>query len=198
MEKRKTYGDVFAFWLGGKYTVVLNGYDVIREALLKKSADFAGRIESYTDGHVLNVKRAGLISKQYDEVYKRNQLICMTILKQYGYGDRNVMETRIHDQITELITEIKSTTSEAIDPREILETSTLNVIHDLLFGDIATRRSEVYSLFKSRYNRCGYTNSSRLSLCQISSSFQETIFRSKNSRKRCDQLLSKENTRQYE
>jgi len=134
-EKRKQYGDVYAFYSASQYTVVLNGYDALREALVKRSTDFAGRFPLYADRTILNPKCAGIINKQYDEMYKRNQLIIMSILKQYGYGDRHVMETKIQREITDLIADLNARKLSEIDPLEILERTTVRIIYGLLFGE---------------------------------------------------------------
>lgn len=42
-----------------RYTVVLNGYEAIQEALVRRAADFAGRGEIYAENHVWNVESRG-------------------------------------------------------------------------------------------------------------------------------------------
>jgi len=53
------YLHVVCVSLFDRYAVVLNGHDVIREALVKRSADFAGREEVYSQKHVWNTKLQG-------------------------------------------------------------------------------------------------------------------------------------------
>jgi len=134
-EKRKQYGDVYAFYSASHYTVVLNGYDAIREALLKRSSDFVGRYPLYADRTILNLRCAGFISKQYDDVFKRNQQITMSILKQYGYGDRNLMEIKIQNEISQLVAAFNSRNGSEVDPLVLIEKALLNVIYNLLFGE---------------------------------------------------------------
>lgn len=43
---RKRYGDVYGLYIGSEFTVVLNGYDVINEAMLKRGKTFAYRPET--------------------------------------------------------------------------------------------------------------------------------------------------------
>ncbi len=40
--------------------VVLNGYDALREALVKRATDFAGRGELYLEKNIFNPKKLGL------------------------------------------------------------------------------------------------------------------------------------------
>jgi len=46
-----------------RLAVVLNGHDAIREALVKRSADFAGRIELYAEKVIWNQDLKGLCTK---------------------------------------------------------------------------------------------------------------------------------------
>lgn len=40
---RKSYGDVYSLFIGSKPAVVINGLKAIKEAMVIKAADFAGR-----------------------------------------------------------------------------------------------------------------------------------------------------------
>jgi hypothetical protein len=44
----KKYGDVFSLYFGGQLVVVLNGYDVIKEAVVKMADVFNHRPYLYT------------------------------------------------------------------------------------------------------------------------------------------------------
>jgi len=134
-DKTKKYGNVFAFYSGSEYTVILNGYDAIREALVKKATDFAGRRAFYSDRTVLNVEGRGLIFKNYGEGFKANQSVTMAILKLFGYADKGVMEARIQDEVGELVKHFRTTKGAATYPPHYFELATLNVMYSLLFGE---------------------------------------------------------------
>lgn len=40
---RKSYGDVYSIYIGQKPAVVINGLKAVKEAMVTKAADFAGR-----------------------------------------------------------------------------------------------------------------------------------------------------------
>ena len=44
---RKKYGDIYTLTFAGRLAVVLNGYDLIRDALVKKGQVFSGRPDAY-------------------------------------------------------------------------------------------------------------------------------------------------------
>ena len=43
LELSKTYGNIFGFWVGSYYVVILNGYKAIHEAFVQQSDIFSGR-----------------------------------------------------------------------------------------------------------------------------------------------------------
>jgi cytochrome P450 len=135
MEKAKTYGNVFGLYAGKNYTLILNGQEAIREALEKRSSDFAGRRDFHTDRAILNVERRGISMKQYGEEYKQNQKLCMSTLKQLGFGDRAIMEYKIHAEVTELIAILKTKKGAPFHPSDLLELTAFNVIFNLMLGE---------------------------------------------------------------
>jgi hypothetical protein len=44
---RRQYGDIFSLYMGSHLVVVLNGYDVIKEALVKMADQFSNRSHTY-------------------------------------------------------------------------------------------------------------------------------------------------------
>jgi len=135
-EQVKCYGSVFSFMAGPSYTVVINGHDAIREALVKKAQDFAGRKQLNVDKIVQRtVENAKGIVFRDGELWRQHRTYSMTILKQFGYGHRAVMEERIHGVLGELVEYIKSKNGEAWDPYHMLQISTLKTIARLIFGD---------------------------------------------------------------
>merc|ERR1712131_94329 len=59
----KKYGSVYSFYLGPRPAVMLNGFDALKEALLTKAADFAGRPQDLMVSHITRGK--GVILADY-------------------------------------------------------------------------------------------------------------------------------------
>jgi len=131
--KAKELGSVFAFYAGRRYTIVLNNYDAIYEALVRKSLHFAGRSPVYTQD-LINVHDFGIVFKRYGESYKRNQQHSVTVLKHFGFGIQHVTERRIQLEATELINYMKGKCGKTFSPAGMFEKSTLNVIYGMIFG----------------------------------------------------------------
>ncbi|KAH7962276.1 hypothetical protein HPB52_015317 [Rhipicephalus sanguineus] len=99
IEWSKTYGDVFTLWISHKPMVILNSYDVIREALVKQKTIFAGRppskmrdiqnqgnhdimFEDYTPYWRALRKAAFLAVRRY-AVTKTPQRLCVRVVDAY-------------------------------------------------------------------------------------------------------------------
>src|ERR1700690_4376449 len=76
----------------------------------------------------------GILSKPFDDGFKRNRLHSVAVLKHFGFGDRRVMETRIHAELEHLMKYVRAKDSAAFYPVDIIALSTLNVIYDLMLG----------------------------------------------------------------
>jgi len=132
--KTKELGSVFAFYAGQKYAVVLNTYDAIQEALVKKSLRFAGRNPVYVES-LMNVENHGIVFKQYSEEFKVNQHHIITVLKHFGFGVPHVIERIIQVEAADLVQFIKETDGRTISNVGMFEKSTLNVVYSMIFGN---------------------------------------------------------------
>lgn len=59
---RKSYGDVYSIFIGPKPAVIINGVKAIKEAMVTKASDFAGRPQDLFVNDVTKSKgKAGII-----------------------------------------------------------------------------------------------------------------------------------------
>ncbi|ESO03124.1 hypothetical protein HELRODRAFT_141144, partial [Helobdella robusta] len=132
MEKSKSLGNVFAFYMGNRYVVVLNGRKVLHEALVKHSISFSSRPKFYLHKYI-NKKLTGIIEHPYDKHFKIHHRICLNILKHFGFG-RGVMEARIKVEVEDLIKRVKIKNGEAFNPLFEITAAVSNVICSIIFG----------------------------------------------------------------
>lgn len=52
----KRYGNVYSLFIGHKPAVIINGLQALKEALVTKAADFAGRPQDLLVNHAVQVK----------------------------------------------------------------------------------------------------------------------------------------------
>jgi cytochrome P450 len=141
----KKYGSVYSFMAGSSYMVVINGHEAIREALVKKAQDFAGRKQINIDKMVWNKEGRGIIFQE-GETWKKNRVHTMAILKQFGFGERTIMEEVIHRVLTGLVEHIKTKNGISWDPRHVFQITALNIITQIMFGNINVTDNELEEL----------------------------------------------------
>jgi Cytochrome P450 len=77
---------------------------------------------------------SGIISKSYDANFKKYHQLSLSLLKEFGFGNPRVLETRIATELEEFLKLIKETNGRPIDPRELISFSLLNVISGILLS----------------------------------------------------------------
>ncbi|XP_057254938.1 cytochrome P450 2H2-like [Pezoporus wallicus] len=99
------YGPVFTIHLGPQKTVVLYGYDVVKEALIDWADNFSGR------GNLPLFKRVfkgtGILTSN-GETWKQLRRFTLTTLRDFGMGKRS-SEGRIQEEAHFLVERIRNT-----------------------------------------------------------------------------------------
>ena len=77
---------------------------------------------------------AGLISKKTDPEWKKYHQLSLFILKEFGFGVKSTMESRILPEVEFIIEDILKRNGESFNPRALMYLSTSNIIMNVLFG----------------------------------------------------------------
>ena len=136
---------------------MLNSFDAIHEAFVQHPNDFADRPRSYTmhftnpsqkgsvakswnhfirfiyHSDLINIKSSGIINRLFNDTYKENRHVSLQILKEFGFGKFQVMESRIMREVDELLDTLTSKNGEAYDPWHLMTLSVSNVINSIVF-----------------------------------------------------------------
>uniref|UniRef100_A0A3Q3JIS2 Cytochrome P450, family 2, subfamily Y, polypeptide 3 n=1 Tax=Monopterus albus TaxID=43700 RepID=A0A3Q3JIS2_MONAL len=120
----ETYGPVITLYLGWQRTVVLVGYDAVKEALVDQADDFTGRgplpfLLKVTKGYGLGISNG--------ERWRQLRRFTLTTLRDFGMG-RKGMEEWIQEESKHM----RAPTS--FDPTFLLSRTVSNVICCLVFG----------------------------------------------------------------
>ncbi|XP_077998220.1 cytochrome P450 2U1-like [Glandiceps talaboti] len=126
----KKYGDVFSVRLGAELVVVVNGYETIKEALVKYWYQFSGRPLNWIWVPLFDNK--GLSTSDWS-VWKKQRILTLNILRQFGMG-RHSMEERISTECEALVAAVKSTNGKPFDPTDFFHHATSNVLIAIMFG----------------------------------------------------------------
>nr|XP_019943606.1 PREDICTED: cytochrome P450 2G1-like [Paralichthys olivaceus] len=126
----ETYGPVMTFYLGRQRTVVLVGYDAVKEALVDQADDFMGRgplpfLIKATKGYGLGVSNG--------ERWRQLVRFTLSTLRNFGMG-RKGMEEWIQEESKHLRGRIDSFKAAQFDPTVLVMCTVSNVICCMVFG----------------------------------------------------------------
>ncbi|XP_058527247.1 cytochrome P450 2C3-like isoform X4 [Ochotona princeps] len=125
----KEYGPVFTVYLGMKPTVVLHGYEAVKEALIDRAEEFAGRGVFPVLDRVF--QGLGIIFSN-GECWKETRRFSLTVLRNMGMGKKTI-EDRIQEEAMCLVEELKKTNANPCDPSSLLSYVPCNVICSIIF-----------------------------------------------------------------
>ncbi|XP_030074575.1 cytochrome P450 2F3 [Microcaecilia unicolor] len=125
------YGPIYTFYLGSRPTVVLCGYEILKEALVDNAEVFSGRgdfpaVQQYSKGNGI-VYGTG-------ERWRQLRRFAITTLKNFGMGKRS-LEERVKEEAQYLIAELQKTNGKPFDPTFAFSSAGSNIICSLVFGD---------------------------------------------------------------
>ncbi|KAG8552938.1 hypothetical protein GDO81_003171 [Engystomops pustulosus] len=102
---QKKYGPVFTVHFGSRPTVMLCGYDTVKEALIDNKDAFSGRGRMPLYDYML--KGYGILVSN-GERWKHMRRFALTTLRNFGMGKRSIKE-RIQEEVTFLVKEFGKT-----------------------------------------------------------------------------------------
>lgn len=160
---RSKYGDVYGIFIGRELSVVLNGYDVIHEALVKRGNQFSVRPRS--EFHQLMFKDPGIVFAN-GPLWKEHRQFAQRALNVFGYEwSERTMEERINDEIKHFMNKIRSYDG-PVDIGSIINLSVANVVAGILFGHRCDYNDQKFvaclqSVGETArvFNRAGFLNS---------------------------------------
>ncbi|XP_067090106.1 cytochrome P450 2F2-like [Osmerus mordax] len=128
----KRYGSVYSIYIGSRPAVVLNGFEAMKEALLTKSTDFAGRPQDMMVNRITRGK--GVILVDYGSNWKEHRRFALMTLRNFGMG-KNSMEERIHGEIQHIIDSLEKSVGTTMNPQVMFHNAASNIICLVLFGN---------------------------------------------------------------
>ena len=77
----------------------------------------------------------GVTFARYDETFKKYHKLCLSILKEFGFGVKAVSESRILREVESLKMKILKLNDRQFDPNPLTAVSTFSVVSSILFGE---------------------------------------------------------------
>ncbi|KAM3929488.1 cytochrome P450 2C23-like [Leptodactylus fuscus] len=125
------YGPVSMIHLGPKKMVILNGYDVVREAFLEKGEVFSDRPSLAIPEMVF--KGHGLIFTN-GERWKQMRRFTLSTLRNFGMGKRS-LEERVQEEARCLGEELQKRRGTFFDPTLLFSLAVSNVVCSIVFEE---------------------------------------------------------------
>ncbi|XP_036685411.1 cytochrome P450 2C23-like isoform X2 [Balaenoptera musculus] len=124
----KEYGPVYTLYLGSQITVVLHGYEAVKEALIDQGDEFLcrGRIPIIDD-----TQRGYGIFFSNGNRWKQMRRFSLMTLRNFGMGKRS-LEERVQEEAQFLVEELRKTEAQPLDPVFTLSCASCNVICSVL------------------------------------------------------------------
>lgn len=126
---RKQHGDVYSLYFGGRLSIVIAGYDAIKEAFVKNGDLFADRPSLYITDKA--TRKRGMVLANGQQ-WKEHRRFALSTMKDFGMG-KSKLEGKVHEEIQTFLSEIKDFNGEAFDPKDIISTHVSNIICSILF-----------------------------------------------------------------
>ncbi|XP_073530112.1 cytochrome P450 2K4-like isoform X3 [Phyllobates terribilis] len=130
MELSKTYGPVFSVQIGMTKSVVLCGYEAVKDALINHGDVFADRPQAPVTTKVL--KNYGVVFSN-GENWKVMRRFALSTLRDYGMGKRTI-EDKIIEEAECLVQKLKSYEGNPFDNLTSINAAVANIIVSILLS----------------------------------------------------------------
>ncbi|KAH9504911.1 Cytochrome P450 2B2 [Bulinus truncatus] len=130
----KELGEIFSLKMAGTsgtLMVVLNGYDLIKDTLVKRAEDFTDRPPFYMD-KALGSEFKGIMFSN-GENWKEQRSVTLSILRNFGMG-KNILAQMIQEEVTHFVDLLAQLQGAPTDMRINTDMATSNVVCTFLLG----------------------------------------------------------------
>ena len=128
----KDYGKVFRLYIGGKLTIIAAGAEAIKEALVTKSAEFAGRPKTNTlDVYSRNAKAIAFVD--YSPQWRVHRKIVVSALKMYT-SSLLKQGSITNEEVYLLLKRVQSSNGQPHDITTEVQLAITNMICTMVFG----------------------------------------------------------------
>ncbi|KAL3862713.1 hypothetical protein ACJMK2_008666, partial [Sinanodonta woodiana] len=128
---QKKYGDIYTLYLGPIPTIVVCGYDAIREIFIKRGIEFSDRPAAVLPVIIMNGGK-GIVSVSGD-IWKNQRKFILVTLRNFGFG-RSRLEEKIQTEVKLFLSEIEKFKQNPFKMMTPIQTGVGNVISHLVFG----------------------------------------------------------------
>ncbi|BFZ07229.1 hypothetical protein BsWGS_10268 [Bradybaena similaris] len=128
---RKKTGDIYTLYLGSKPTVVLNGYDLLKDTLVKQADIFTDRPDFLVNSSDENGK-TGVVGAS-GHSWKEQRTVTLAILRTFGVG-KNSLAEKIQEEVSAYVDKLATFKGRPQEVRTLTNIAVSNVICSIIVG----------------------------------------------------------------
>ena len=132
MAMEKQYGRVFRLYLGSQLATVVSGANAVKEVLVTKSTEFAGRPNINTT-EIYSRKGKAIAFADYSQEWRMHRKIVVSALKMHTTGVLN-QRSVMNDEFNLLLKRLQYTNGQPLDITKEVRLAVTNVVCVLVFG----------------------------------------------------------------
>ncbi|XP_059161782.1 cytochrome P450 2C15-like [Physella acuta] len=129
---REELGDIFSLYMGNKLVVVVCGYDLIKELLLKRGEEFSDRPALAVDQATPFPQKGVIFSNGQN--WKEQRTVALNILRDFGMG-KNRLAEKIEEEIDHFLDLLAEQEGKPSDIKIVTNISIANVICSIVLGN---------------------------------------------------------------
>ncbi|XP_050395928.1 cytochrome P450 1A1 [Patella vulgata] len=128
---RKEYGPAITIYFGPLKCVTLNSADSVNEALVKKAADYAGRLQTWSMGHISDGYK-NIVFSDVNPSWKQLRKIGLQGLRQCLSG--NKLEEKLFESTSKVMRRIQEENGKPVDIQKYISLLVFNLLHGVCFN----------------------------------------------------------------
>ncbi|XP_036620355.1 vitamin D 25-hydroxylase isoform X2 [Trichosurus vulpecula] len=126
------HGQIFSLDLGGLFTVVLNGYDVVKECLVHQGDIFADRPALPLFKKL--TKMGGLLNATYGRGWIEHRRLAVNSFRYFGSGQKS-FESKIAEEAKCFIDAVDTYKGKPFDLKQLITNAVSNITNMIIFGE---------------------------------------------------------------
>ncbi|KAL7405400.1 hypothetical protein ABVT39_000079 [Epinephelus coioides] len=130
-KQSEVHGQIFSLDLGGILTVVLNGYDCVKECLYHQSEVFADRPSLPLFKKM--TKMGGLLNCKYGKGWIEHRKLACNSFRYFGSGQR-LFERKISEECMFFVDAIDEHKGKPFNPKHLVTNAVSNITNLIIFG----------------------------------------------------------------
>ncbi|XP_020823249.1 steroid 17-alpha-hydroxylase/17,20 lyase [Phascolarctos cinereus] len=130
---KEKYGEIYAFWMGPYYSVVVNQFSLAKEVLVKKGKDFASRPRVVTTD-ILSGSGKGIAFSEYGPQWRMSRKLVHSTFSLFKDPSSQNFEKIICQEASSLCEALANTQGQSMDPALVCFLAAANVICQFCFS----------------------------------------------------------------